>query len=189
MQHVTAIDAKLTEELFSRLPHTSFLNIFFSFFSFIEGSVLIWLLIITAIALFVEKRKKSFIIFFSASLLFTYWFVEMFLKNIFMRVRPDILDRYRLLGDLPYSCPTDFSFPSGHAAVAFASSVLISHYDKKHRYFYHGIALIISFSRIYLGCHFLLDVAVGGLIGAIISNIIIQRIIAYRKKKIDVHKD
>ena len=62
--------------------------------------------------------------------------------------------------------PDAFSFPSGHTAAAFAVAVATAGEP-----FGTGpVALLlatgISLSRIYLGAHYPLDVAVGGLLGA-----------------------
>jgi undecaprenyl-diphosphatase len=50
-----------------------------------------------------------------------------------------------------------FSFPSSHAANITASMLFL------------GIALLVSFSRIYIGVHWPSDVAVGMLIGALLA--------------------
>jgi undecaprenyl-diphosphatase len=59
------------------------------------------------------------------------------------------------------------SFPSGHAAFSFAYFMVLS--DKNRRY--TGIllttAFLVSLTRLYLGQHYPIDVAVGAFIGVI----------------------
>jgi undecaprenyl-diphosphatase len=76
--------------------------------------------------------------------------------------------------------PTDHSFPSGHAAgcFAFASFVGVICYDAGRARpdrapkllalsgFVFGLAGLISYSRVYLGCHFPADVFAGATLGA-----------------------
>jgi undecaprenyl-diphosphatase len=60
--------------------------------------------------------------------------VEFFLKNFFQRLRPQFTNHNQQL--TISSCPTDFSFPSGHAATAFAAATVLAYFDKKRRFFY-----------------------------------------------------
>jgi undecaprenyl-diphosphatase len=71
------------------------------------------------------------------------------------------------------SCPADYSFPSMHAAVAFA--LMIAFLDKKSFIFYLLFALFVSFSRMNLGFHTFRDVC-GGLVIALVAYYITDRI-------------
>jgi undecaprenyl-diphosphatase len=76
------------------------------------------------------------------------------------------------------------SFPSGHATLAFAyASMLASIYGRK-RYFY-SYALLVAFSRLYLGQHYPSDLVFGaalGLFSARLTNFI------YLKKEVSPWK-
>ncbi len=54
-------------------------------------------------------------------------------------------------------CPTDYSFPSMHAAVAFA--LMIAFLNKRAYPLYLLFALFVSFTRLNLGVHIFLDIA------------------------------
>jgi undecaprenyl-diphosphatase len=171
LEKLIYFDIVITNFLKNLLPHNRFFDLFFSFFSLKGNAIVVWILVII-IALFLEEKKnpgiskndKKFIIAFTLSFLLTAFFVEYPLKNFFHRQRP-ISTNY---------CPTDFSFPSGHAATAFAAATVLTFFDKKRRFFYSTIAFLIAYSRIYLGCHYFLDVFWGGVLGMIISQLILK---------------
>lgn len=72
------------------------------------------------------------------------------------------------------------TFPSGHSATVFALSFCFIFIAKKihHKYLFFGLALLVSFSRVYLSEHFLADILAGsfiGVIAAFISYLTIQK--------------
>lgn len=92
-------------------------------------------------------------------------------KGMFHRPRPYVEFNFINVSN---TCPSDFAFPSAHATAAFAAASVLTYFDKKRRLFYYLIAVLISYSRIYLGCHYLLDVAGGALLGWLISKMVIH---------------
>jgi len=78
------------------------------------------------------------------------------LKRTVQRVRPD--GRFE---------PHNASFPSSHAANAFAIAVVIA--ARRRRWLLPCLALaaLVSFSRVYLNRHFASDVLVGAALGAL----------------------
>ena len=180
LEKLIYFDIVITNFLKNLLPHHHFFDLFFSFFSLKGNAIFVWILVII-IALFLEEKKhpgiskndKKFIIVFTLSFLTTAFLVNYPLKNFFHRPRPNQL--------ISTTCPTDFSFPSGHAATAFAAATVLTFFDKKRRFFYSTIAFLIAYSRIYLGCHYFLDVLAGGVVGIIISKIILSIITNLKK--------
>jgi undecaprenyl-diphosphatase len=181
LEKLIHFDIVITNFLKNLLPHNLFFDLFFSFFSLKGNAIFVWILVII-IALFLEEKKhpgiskndKKFIIAFTLSFLLTAFLVGYPLKNLFNRQRPTLTNLNQLQLVSTNYCPTDFSFPSGHAATAFAATTVLTFFDKKRRFFYHTIALLIAYSRLYLGCHYFLDVLGGGVLGMVISTLILK---------------
>ena len=57
------------------------------------------------------------------------------------------------------------SFPSGHAQLCFSTAAVFSKEYKKSWMLLYLWALIVGYSRIYIGAHFPIDVIAGGIIG------------------------
>ena len=61
--------------------------------------------------------------------------------------------------------PDVFSFPSGHAAAAFAVAIALAGHGIALGPLSLGLAAAIAVSRVYLGAHFPLDVTAGAILG------------------------
>ena len=93
-------------------------------------------------------------------------------KDYFQRLRPchdpDLLNLFRIVKE---SCGGLYSFFSAHAANSFAFATFIFFMTKKS---YRNLssllfawALIVSYSRIYIGVHFPVDIIFGAVYGII----------------------
>ena len=60
---------------------------------------------------------------------------------------------------------TNFSLPSSHATNIFAAAVFLSWFFPGFAWLYLLLALLVSFSRPYLGMHYPLDLVAGGVLG------------------------
>jgi undecaprenyl-diphosphatase len=65
--------------------------------------------------------------------------------------------------------PRSYSFPSGHAASTFGAAVAVSRMWPQTRVIWWTLAILIGYSRIYLGHHYPLDVLGGALLGIAIA--------------------
>jgi undecaprenyl-diphosphatase len=167
------------------LTRNDLFNLIFSFFSLQGNSIFIWILVILTVIFIEEKKRpgfsikdKKFVIVFLSSFLLTALLTTFVVKNVFRRPRPFFrtdYSRYELSKPtLTSACPVDFSFPSGHASTAFAAATVLTAFDKRRRWFYYTIAVLISYSRIYLGCHYFLDTVAGAGFGYLVSQIILR---------------
>lgn len=169
MQNIALFDLSVTRLLSEILPHTPFTQAVFSFLSFAGGSFFVWLIPFILLVIFEQRRDHEFILYFALSSLLTTVLVNYVLKDIFMRTRP-----YLFWGLSAPACPHDYSFPSGHAAFSFAAATILGGFDRKRKWWYFTSAFLISYSRIFLFCHYFFDVLTGGLIGYMVSAFILR---------------
>lgn len=100
-------------------------------------------------------------------------------KNVFLRYRPShnllITEQlhYYLIKPGHWYQGGQYGFVSSHAAnyFAIATSVLlvIGRFYSKLKWYLLTIGIVICYSRIYLGVHYLSDVIVGAMVGSLIA--------------------
>lgn len=181
MKFILSFDHSLTVFLANIFPKNFFSQSLFSFFSIQGVSFFFWLLIIILVIYFEErkhpgisKKDRQFIFSFLLGFILTILIVELSLKNFFQRPRP-YLSNFNQFKQVStnFNC-SGFSFPSGHAATAFASATILAFFDKKRKWFYYLVATLIAYSRIFLFCHYFFDVAVGGILGYAIGKMVLR---------------
>ncbi len=122
---------------------------------------------------FAKDRKTATIalVLGLSSLLLSDWGSNA-LKHFFERIRPcSELDGVRVL----VGCGKSFSMPSNHAvnAFAFITPFFILQRNRV-RYLFVAVAVLVGFSRIYVGVHYPSDVIVGALIGLLVSMSVLR---------------
>lgn len=163
-------DTVISMFLRALIPHNALTDTIFSFLSVTPDVVFIW--IIGCTVLFANKilRNKWILVFLLFSVISAFLAVTYGFKPLFQRERPFMALAYEAV-----VCPRDFSFPSGHAVAAFSGATILAAFDKsrKRRIVYYTLAVLISYSRIFLGCHYFGDVLVGGILGYFWSKAIL----------------
>lgn len=168
---------------FAEQIRTPFLTAFFKSITYLgEWTVILPIAIIVSAVLILKRRKKqdAILAFISlGSLGFAF-----LLKNLVHRARP--------VGGLINE--TSFSFPSAHAVISvvfygFIIYLLLPKIKNKKLkalkiFAVSLLILLIGFSRIYLGVHYLSDVLTGYIIGFIWFGIGIYGIKFFDRKKL-----
>jgi membrane-associated phospholipid phosphatase len=144
-----------------------FLDGFFSRITFLGNGIFVVML---GIVLLLHSLRSS--VFVLTTYLSTGLLVQILKRFVFTQcVRPvrffpntvhlHLVDGVRLLGD--------HSFPSGHSASAFALFLCLSIIckNKPVQFVFFLLACMVSFSRVYLSQHFLVDIYAGSIIGII----------------------
>lgn len=139
------------------------------------------------ILLFFKKTRKAGIALLIA-LALNFLISNIIIKNAVDRTRPFEADEniMAFLKEWKVRIPSDSSFPSGHASSACASAVAAALYLKKRGIPFIVLAVIISFSRIFLCVHYVSDVLAGIAIGSLIAVavwFVMERIIKFKNKK------
>lgn len=158
----------LDQQLFlflNHLPHNEILNFLGLALSGVGTLGIIWFVL--GIFFFIKEEKKNHWLFAPLVLagLGTLLLADGILKPLIARLRPTVEMGAIILGN----ASSDYSFPSGHATMAFAGAVVLSHTEPKWKWFFYTLAALISFSRVYIGKHYPLDVVAGAILGIIIG--------------------
>ena len=121
---------------------------------------LIW--IVLALAMLCTKKYRTCGIGVAISLVLMLLTGNIFLKHLIMRDRPCWIDT---TVELLVASPSSYSFPSGHTFASFVSAVTIFLHHKKEGIVALVLAVLISFSRMYLFVHFPTDVLASVVLG------------------------
>jgi len=151
-------DSKLA--VFLANNRTNFFNGLMNIFSFMGEGMIIFILT-TIIFLLARKGKKLAFLWLS---IIISAIITQLLKLIIMRHRPDVA----------LSLDSSFSFPSGHATAVFSVLAVIIREIPWLKWFWLVFAVVVAFSRLYLGMHYLTDVVAGALIGFTTGLLIVK---------------
>ena len=177
---------KLDSQLFlflNNLGSPTFDN-FWIYLSYKESNILFYLALLIFYFFSESKKIKLSEVFYS--LLFISIMIVIadqtanLFKDSFQRLRPcyneSLISFVRLVNE---SCGGKYGFFSAHASNSFSLAVFFGLlFKNKFRFIIYMTlfyAFLISFSRIYLGVHFPLDIFFGGVYG-IITGLVIFRI-------------
>jgi undecaprenyl-diphosphatase len=72
------------------------------------------------------------------------------------------------------NCSRSFSFPSSHATNIFAFASTSSYFYPRWKFLFLAIALLISYSRVYVGFHYPFDCVFGAILGIFVSFFFIK---------------
>ena len=158
---------------FISLSRTGFLNEFFLGLTFLSSAI-IMLFFLTSLFLWNENKRRWIL---------PLWFtlgasiVTSFLIKVSVhRLRPFQEGVVSTLPSLLEGAQEiwDFSFPSSHAVISFCAVPILAKEFPRFKWVWVLIAVLISFSRIYFGLHYMSDLIAGGIIGYLIGITIVK---------------
>ncbi|MEZ4681523.1 MAG: phosphatase PAP2 family protein [Caldilineaceae bacterium] len=163
-----ALDADLFLWI-NQLPHPRPLNRLFYFLTVIYRAGAAWYALMLFVAAWRPQLGRRLVRDTALPLGLAIWLVEYPIKTYFRRRRPFIsIVQAIVIGRKPGS----WSFPSGHAATAFAGAWLLSHCLPRWRFPLYLVATLTAFSRIYLGVHYPGDVVAGSTLGVLFAAVL-----------------
>lgn len=131
------------------------------------ASILIWVLYAGLFLLFIKGGSKAKTTALQAFLFSAFaWIISQMIKDFLPVMRPFVINE---IPPLTLTTPFDGSFPSGHAASAFALSVWIFMKNKKIGIIFVAGAVMVALGRVLSNVHYPLDVVGGAVLGTIIS--------------------
>jgi undecaprenyl-diphosphatase len=124
----------------------------------------VWIVLAAAISL-ATRRNVRFPVLLTASSVWTADLLALAIKAGVERRRPSL--------SVPQADPLlgagGWSFPSGHAATAFAGAVSLTYLWRRGAPLFFLLAAAIAFSRVYVGVHYPGDVLAGAALGTAVG--------------------
>lgn len=165
------------DQLAYDLVHKGLHNPFaFYFFELITNTADISVFVLTLywlFNLFSSNKLANKKIFHIIMPVFITAIITVILKLLIQRGQPAYL--VKPWAEIPIPMlPVIYAFPSGHASRAFALATVLSAKFPKEATFFFALAVLIGFSRIYVGAHYPLDVIAGAILGVFISFLFVK---------------
>lgn len=161
--------------------HTPALDAVMVFITRLGNGGVIWIVLAAVLLLIPKTRWNGMLL--AAAMLANVVLCNLILKNLVRRPRPyaDNPAVQLLVAEL-----RDYSFPSGHTAIAFAVVTALFLAGRKKMWIPSLVlALLIAFSRMYLYVHFPTDILGGmvtGICAGAIGYLALSRIVVFYEK-------
>ena len=132
--------------------------------------------VVPALLLLFRKKTRPLGIAVLTSLVLSLLITNGVLKNLVKEARP-FVTYPEIIPLVTHVSASSYAFPSGHASAAFAAAPLFYHYlPKKFGIPALILAFLVSFSRLYLGVHYPLDVLAGVVIGLVCAWLAVKMV-------------
>jgi undecaprenyl-diphosphatase len=138
-----------------------------------------FILVAISLLLFGQKRGRVALLLLALGITLSDQVCNSLLKPLVGRVRPcNVLDDVHLL----VNCTRSFSFPSSHATNIFTGTILLSFVYPRLRAALIGVAILVAYSRVYVGVHYPFDIVAGAVLGILcaLTIVALDRILAKR---------
>ena len=150
---------------------SGFMDKFMPFITIFGDAGIFWMVWAGVLLLFPKTRKTGLGMFFA--MIMGLIVCNMTLKPLVARIRPyDLqLQEFGVTINLLSGAMHDFSFPSGHTIASFEAAVVLLKNSKKMGIPAMILAVLISFSRLYLYVHYPTDVFASIILGTLFALI------------------
>jgi undecaprenyl-diphosphatase len=149
----------------ARLPHPRWLTVPYGALSLSANYGLLWFVIAAVPWLAGAAHGARTFVFVAGSVLVTEW-ITYGVKLVVGRRRPAAVDP-TLGGHIPL--PRSHSFPSSHASMGMAGLLTMGSLYPAWLPTLALLTVLLCFSRVYLGVHYLLDVLAGIALGSVLG--------------------
>lgn len=177
LQTLTQIDLSILSAIQQHL-RCAVLDGIFPIISQLNNAGLIWIVI--SLILLCRKQTRTAGICMVVCLLVNLALGEGLLKHLFNRTRPFV---EQPIADMLIALPTTSSFPSGHTSSSFAAATALFRNNKQAGIAAYILAVLISFSRLYLYLHYPTDVLAGMILGFCVGWFVTPIVQKHRKTK------
>ena len=193
LEHVTSFDRSILRALYAVMncgPMGKFLDTVMPKITVLGDNGYFWIAL--AVILLIPKKTRRTGAAMLVAMLLGLIFCNGIIKHLVMRTRPYDTWGFPLRRDsLLIPALNDYSFPSGHTTSSVAASTAIFKDHSVLGFVAFLFALLIAFSRLYLGVHYPSDVFGGlilgflmGLWGSSITKTVGDRMDARKKRKL-----
>jgi len=149
-------------------------------FTWSANGLILGVIILIALAIWDRKNLlPNFLVILGSA--FLGWIIIFLLKEIVARPRP--LNMFPEIIHIVGPRLGQGSFPSGHSQLAFGVAAVLSKKYSGSGKFLYPWAVVVAFSRVYVGVHFPLDVIAGALIGYGTAKLVLEIEQVYRLKQ------
>lgn len=150
---------------------SGFMDKFMPFITVFGDAGIFWMVCSALLFIFPKTRKTG--LGMAIAMVFGLIVCNMTLKPLVARIRPyDLqLQEFGVTIQLLSGAMHDFSFPSGHTIASFEAAVVLLKNSKKMGIPAMILAVLISFSRLYLYVHYPTDVLASIILGTLFALI------------------